>query len=376
MTDTTDVCVVGGGLLGVAAAYYASRRGARVVLLEAQDLASGASGAAFGGLSASIYSYVETRVPAHYVDLSLASLELYRDLEEELGPPLDLEWKPSLDPFHDEDAWDLVSQRVENLQAYGVPVTLVGQDELAELEPSLSPDVAGASYCSIDGHVTPLNVVWALADGARRHGADLRTGVRVEEVLTSGERVIGVRTSNGEIFHAEWTVVTAGIGTSELTSTAGIDVPISFSRGQLFVTERVPPLLRTFLHTIKQTRSGTVVIGATKEADIGITSTTMSGTREMMIEAVRLIPALKRIRLLRAWAGIRPVPADGYPILGPVDGLEGMLVAVMHRGVTLAPVIGEILSDLIVDGRTDHDIDPYRLSRFHEKPGVGQERSR
>jgi sarcosine oxidase subunit beta len=86
--------------------------------------------------------------------------------------------------------------------------------------------------------------------------------------------------------------------------------------------------------------------------------------------AVKLLPALANVRLLRSWAGIRPVPPDGYPIIGPVDGVENLLISVMHRGVSLAPVIGEIMTDLITTGRTTHNIEPYLLSRFADtKPG-------
>ena len=365
-SDTADICIVGGGLLGTATAYFSSLEGARVIVLEAEDLASGASGAAFGGISAGIYSYASTRVPEQYVALSLASLQLYHELEEELGPPLDIVWRPSLDPFEDEQARDRVAERVAGLQADGVPARLVGKDELGDLEPALSKKVVGASYCPIDGHVTPLNAVWALTAGAQQRGAEFRTGVSAEEILVRDGRAIGVRTRSGTV-NAEWVVIAAGLGTRRLAASAGVAVPIVFSRGQMFVTERVPPMLQTFLHTIKQTQAGTVVIGATKEAEISDTATSVDGTRSMLADAVGLIPRLAEARLLRSWAGVRPVPVDGYPILGPVDGVDGLLVAVMHRGVTLAPIVGRILTDLMSSGETALDIAPYRLTRFPEE---------
>lgn len=358
-----DVCIIGGGLLGTATAYFAGRAGLRVLLLEEKDLASGASGAAFGGVSVSIYSYASARVPESYVELSKASLALYHELQDELGPPLDFVSHGSLDPFLDEQAWETRKERAAGLQACGVPVTLLARDEVREVEPAVSGAIAGATYCPIDGTATPLNVVWALADGARRHGAEIRTGTRVEAIVLTGDRAIGVRTTDGEIA-AGVVVNTAGEGTAGLGESAGIQIPMSYSRGQMFVTERIPPLLRAYLHTIKQTVSGTVVIGATREADVTTRDTTARGTREMLAGAVRLVPALATVRVLRSWAGVRPVPSDGYPVLGPVDGVDRLLLGVMHRGVTLAPVIGKVLTDLIVTGTTPLDIAPYRLSRF------------
>src|ERR1700687_5369203 len=97
-----DVCIVGGGLLGTATAYYAARAGLEVVLLEEHELASGASGAAFGGVSIGIYSYSSARVPPAYVELSKASLALYREVQDAIGEPLDLDTPGSIDPFNDE----------------------------------------------------------------------------------------------------------------------------------------------------------------------------------------------------------------------------------------------------------------------------------
>ena len=94
-----DVCIIGGGLLGTATAYFGARAGLKILVLEERDLASGASGAAFGGVSVGIYSYSSARVPTPYVELSKASVALYHRLQEELGPPMDFLVDGSLDPF-------------------------------------------------------------------------------------------------------------------------------------------------------------------------------------------------------------------------------------------------------------------------------------
>lgn len=360
---TADLCIIGGGLLGATTAYYAAKTGQKVILLEENELASGASGAAFGGVSIGIYSYASARVPLSYVELSKASLALYREAQEEIGPPLDLDAPGSIDPFYSEEGTRRGQERARGLQECGVPCELLDYKQIKEIEPAVSEIAVSAIYCPVDAHVTPLCVVWAFAKAARRLGADIRTNVRVDSLITRGDRVIGVMSSQGEIY-ADMIVNTAGLGTSRLTDGIGLHVPVDASRGQMFVTERIPALLRTYVHNIKQTPSGTIVLGATRENGISDTATTLEGTREILDWAVRLIPALAKVKLLRSWAGIRPVPPDGYPIIGKPDGVEGLLLAVMHRGVTLAPVVGSILADLAVHGKTSHDIDPYRLSRF------------
>ena len=360
---TADVCIIGGGLLGTATAYYATKAGLKVALLEERELASGASGAAFGGVSIGIYSYSSARVPPEYVALSKSSLSLYREAQEEIGAPLDLDIPGSIDPFYSEEAKARGRERAAGLQACGVPCEFLDHAQVKEIEPAVSEAVTGAIYCPVDAHVTPPSVVWAFAKAARRLGADIRTGTQVSSLIERGGRVVGVTTRDGDVL-ADTVVNTAGLGASQLMAGIGLNVPVDYSRGQMFVTERIPPLLRTYVHNIKQTSSGTIVIGATRESGTLETVTTVAGTREILGWAVRLIPALANARLLRSWSGIRPVPPDGYPIISKVEGVEGLLLAVMHRGVTLAPVVGRILTDLVVAGSTGHDIDPYRLSRF------------
>ncbi len=360
---TTDVCVIGGGLLGTATALFAARAGLTCTVVERGDLAAGASGAAFGGVSVGIYSYSSARVPESYVRLSQASLDLYHRLSEELGPPLDFDAPGSLDPFFDPATSVTRRERVEGLNACGVPCELLSAAEVRKLEPALSPKIAGATYCPVDGHVTPMNVVWAMALAARSAGVKFLTDTPVDTIVYRDGEVKGVRTARGEI-SAGWIVNTAGVGAPGLSSQLGVHIPMDSTRGQMFVTERIPPLLNTYVHNIKQTRSGTIVFGATRESGTLDVGTTVEGAKQVVNWAVGVVPPLADVRILRSWAGIRPVPADGYPVIGRVDGVDRFLVAVMHRGVTFAPLIGKILVDLIVEGETDLDISPYQLSRF------------
>lgn len=369
MTDRTDICVVGGGLLGTATALFAARRGLDVILVEEHELAAAASGAAFGGVSAMIFSHADVVVPEHYVAISLASMRLYAELADELGDPLDYDVLGQIDLWFDPAERPFARERVEGLRALGVDVQLLDGDALREIEPALSQEIVAGTWAPDDGMVTPPCAVWAMADGARRHGADLRVGVRADSILVDGGRAVGIRTSHGDVA-AGAVVVCGGGGTRALGATVGLDVPLTFARGQLFVSERIAPLMRTSLHNIKQTRSGTMVYGITREsftrAPSAETGSTVAGIRELTASAVRTLPALERVRLMRAWGGVIVTPADGYPILGPVDGVEGLFVGVMNRGATLGPVIGQILVDLVESGSTPFDISAYAPSRFAE----------
>lgn len=376
MSRAPDLCVVGGGLLGTATAYYAARDGLQVVLVEERELAAGSSGAAFGGVSAMIFSHADIVVPAPYVEISLAAMDLYAELAEEYDPPLDYDVVGQMDLWFDPAERPFVNERVEGLRALGVDVQLLAGDELREIEPALSGDVYAGTWAPNDGMVTPPAAVWAMAEGARRHGVDIRVGVRAERIETAGGRVTGIATTQGTI-SAGAVVICGGAGTRALADTVGLDVPLTFARGQLFVSERIPPLMRTSLHNIKQTRSGTMVYGITRESFKRVleatTETTAAGALELTAHAVRTLPALRSVRLIRCWAGVIVTPADGYPILGPVPGLDGLFVGVMNRGVAMGPAIGRILADLVQSGVTRFDISAYDPSRFADRATIREE---
>lgn len=279
---TADVCVVGGGLLGTATAYYAAKAGLNVVLVEAGELASGTSGVAFGGVSLAIYSYASARVPRSYVELSKASLSLYQRAQQEIGAPLDLDAPGSIDPFYNDEDSSRGLERCRGLQECGVQCEFIDYKQIKEIEPAVGPIAINAIYCPTDAHVTPMGVVWAFAKAARQMGAEILTNTRAEFLISRGQRVIGVMTSAGEI-SADNIVCASGSGVPALAAGLGLQVPLDLARGQMFVTERIPALLRTYVHNIKQTPAGTIVFGTTREPSVkDTTATSVEGTRKML----------------------------------------------------------------------------------------------
>jgi sarcosine oxidase subunit beta len=204
-----------------------------------------------------------------------------------------------------------------------------------------------------------------------------------------------VSTNRGQI-ETDIVVNAAGLNAPTIGKMVGVAIPIKPIRGQEVVTERVPPLIKCYfssastlrrklaqfyqdhLQTFRstgsteifgahQTTSGNLLLGSTYEEVLGSTrETTTKAIRGIVKNAVRILPALKRVHMIRAFAGFRPYSPDGLPIVGKVDGIEGFLLACGHGGdgIALAPTIGELISDLIVDGKTSIPLEPFRLSRF------------
>ena len=157
--------------------------------------------------------------------------------------------------------------------ACGVPVEFIDYKQIKEIEPAVAPIASHAIYCPVDAHVTPMGVVWAFAKAARQMGAEFLTHTFAEALISRG-RPRGRRGDERRRDFANTVVCAAGSGIPALAAGVGIQVPLDLARGQMFVTERIPPLLRTYVHNIKQTPAGTIVFGTTREPGVKDTTVT------------------------------------------------------------------------------------------------------
>jgi len=213
--------------------------------------------------------------------------------------------------------------------------------------------------------VDPLKLVRAVGRAARRHGARILHHCEVTGIRLEGGRVAAVATRDGEIA-AGVVVDAAGIFVPDVARMVGIQVPILPQRGQMFQLEALPPLLHRPVQALRQLRSGTVMLGTTNEFVGHDRRVTYEAGADILARARRLVPALAAARVIRGWAGLRPMSPDGLPIYDAVPGVPGFFVAVGHSGITLAPITGQVFLDLITKGRTDLPVAPYALSRFTE----------
>lgn len=358
MDRAAEVVVVGGGIRGVSIAYYLARAGVRVTLVEKGFLASGASGANAGLVN------VSQKTPAHYTAFSLLSGDMYPELVAALGVDVDYQREGFL-RVAETDAEAETMARTAEIQSRvpGVKVEVMTAQEGRVLEPALSPRLSAVSFCAQDGNVDPLKLVRALGRAARRHGAEILhhrevTGIRLER-----GRVAGVVTPQGEI-PAGAVVDAAGVLVPDLGRMVGVEIPILPQRGQMFQIEALPPLLRRPIQAMRQLKSGTTMVGTTNEFVGHDRAVTYEAGVQILARARRIVPALERARVIRGWAGLRPMAPDGLPIYDAVPAVPGFYVAVGHSGVTLAPITGQVFLDLITKGRTDLPIAPYSLSRF------------
>ena len=369
MSKGTDVIIVGGGVIGTAAAYYAAKAGKKVTLLDRGDIAAGTSGACDG------FIILQSKNPGPHLELALQSAAMYRNLSAELD--YDLEYMPcgGMVVAETDKQAELLRTLIKKQQAAGLSVELLPIKEAREREPLLAEDLWGAAYCREDAQVNPIRVAQGFSQAARRLGAQIRSGVEAQELIVENGRVCGVKTAESEL-RADYVVNAAGVWAPELVAPFGIDLPIKPRRGQILVTEPLPSMLHHVLlcacyliakyhpeeldlsdrqHrlgvglAVEQTAHGGLLIGSTREFVGFDRRTTLAGIEAVAQHARRILPALANVNIIRTFSGLRPHTPDGLPILGPVPELPGLIMAAGHEGdgIALAPITGKKVTEYL-----------------------------
>jgi glycine oxidase len=371
MHSAVDIAIVGGGVIGCSIAYHATRRGAQVALLDAEQVGSGASGATAGMLVAQ----AEAHEPGPLLDLMLLSRDLHKPHGEELyeltGLDLEYVWAGTLQVATDTVSRESFSEKYSWQKEQGLTAQWLDADEARKLEPNLAPESIGALYLSEDGQVNPPRLVQALALGATLGGAKIMEATRVSRFVVEGQKVTGVRTTQGTI-SAGAVVVASGAFSVLLSDEFGIHLPVYPVKGDLLAVKARPVPIRANIYNsrcyIVPKRDGRVIIGATEEPGVYDRHPTLGGVASLSRAAVELIPSLSHAPFASVWGGLRPGSPDSRPILGSVEGWEGLLLATGHyrNGVLLSAVTGEIVAALALGETSPADISPFLHQRFGE----------
>ena len=379
LRDRYEVVIVGGGSHGLATAYYLTKRGITdVCVLEQDYIGSGAA----GRNTAILRSNYRTAEGARFYE---RSLQLYEGLSAELGYNLMFSRRGHLTLAHGDRSEAVLTERAELNRLLGIDSRMIGRDEIGTLAPQmrLAPGalhpVRSALYHPPGGTIRHDAVVWGLARGADRGGAEIHPRTTVTGIERSHGRVTGVRTTRGDVAAA--TVVSCAAGWStQVAELAGVPLPITTHILQAFVTEPLKPLLDPVivsadLHVyVSQTDRGEFLVGAEIEP---WTSYRQRGTLNFLEEASRhtleLFPQLEQARMLRSWAGLCDISPDYSPILG-VTELGGFLISAGWGtyGFKAAPIVGETLAELVATGKTPGLIDPFSLERFYRDQLVSE----
>jgi len=375
-----DVIIVGGGVHGLAVAYYlAADHGiTNVAVLDKGYIGSGGS----GRNTAIIRSNYLTPEGVRFYD---RSVKLYERLAGELNFNVMFSQRGHLTLAHSDSSLRTMHWRAEVNKLEGIDSEVIGPQEIKALVPFMDTSestrypILGALYHPPGGIIRHDAVVWGYARAADALGVHIHQNTEVTGIDVTGGRVAGVRTDRGSI--AAPVVVNCTAGWSTLISDmAGIDMPVTTSPLQAAVTEPVRPFLRPVivsgtLHIyVSQTDRGELVFGASVDP---FPSYSMRGslefTEELAGHILELMPSLASVRLLRQWAGLCDMTPDYSPIMG-VTPVEGFYVDVGWGtyGFKAGPVAGETMAQLIATQKTPELIAAFGLERFARGALVGE----
>ncbi len=361
MSDTCDLIVIGGGLVGAAIAWGAQAQGASVVLLDEGDTAFRAARGNFGlvwvqgkGAGAPPYAHWTRRSAALWPELA-ASLQAATGIDAALRQPGGLAFCLSDEEYAQREAMLL---RMHN-ESGDIGTRMLGRTEVRAMVRGLGDAVTGASYCPVDGHVSPLHLLRALH---RSVAAAYRPNRTVDSIDAAPCRFT-VR-SGTDKYLAPRLVIAAGLGSRNLAPMAGLHMPVSPLQGQIIVTERVRKLLDYPSHLLRQTDEGTVMLGDSHE-DVGFDLTTRVAVLKTIAERnLRIFPALKEVSIVRMWAAARVMSPDGLPIYEQSARCPGAFAASCHSGVTLAGAHALALAPAILRGVLPDELAAFTSRRF------------
>jgi glycine/D-amino acid oxidase-like deaminating enzyme len=365
------VLVIGAGIVGASIAYHLSMRpGIDVTVLDAGEAGSGASGHSFAWTNAF------SKRPQHYHDLNRRSMELWHRFVARLGVPEAFSCNGNLIFENTDEGAERLRAQVAALQAWGYPSRLIDAEELAALEPALAKHrFTAICFNPHEGQVDVTPVIRACLDRATEHGASVREGIGLVSLSTSASGVIGVSTSVGDV-EADVVVVAAGTEAPASVGAAGISIPQEVSPGIVIRTDPRPRLLQSvsLVHLpaidvrrmemhLRQLPDGTLHMGQGTQESLD-RDDSQAHADDLLGRAAHYFPALQGATAIPQPVGYRPMPADGLPVLGFSKMVPNLYVAMMHSGVTLAPLTGELAALEIADGASVELLAPYRVERF------------
>jgi D-hydroxyproline dehydrogenase subunit beta len=380
MSQSPDVVIAGAGMVGASCAYAAARAGLNVTVIDRSGVVTGTTGAGEGNI------LVSDKEPGPELDLALWSNRVWRDWGDQVGAEwIELEPKGGLVVMGQPDGMAALTALAAAQAAAGVVTEAVPPHAIHDLEPRLAPHLAGGIWYPQDMQVQPMLAAARLMRAARDKGAKIMSNAELTGLMRAGDRLTAVRTTAGTLT-TRHVVNAAGTWGGEVSARMETPIPVLPRRGFILVTEPLPEqVIRHKVYTadyvanvassdegrqtstvVESTRSGTVLIGASRERVGFDRSLSVPVIRTLASGATRLFPFLENVRLLRVYRGFRPYCPDHLPVIGADPRVDGVWHACGHEGagIGLAPATGAMIAELITGGTSPVDPRPFLPDRF------------
>ena len=375
MNNTADVIIIGGGVVGCAAAYYLAKAGhSNVIVLEAtKSIGHGGSSRNGGGVRQSGRDVRELPYAMYGIK------HLWPTLSEELGVDVEYTQKGNLRLGKTEAHLKKLKTLADNAQSVGLDVRMVDAKEVQEICPYLSKDIIGASWCPTDGHANPLTTTLGYYKRALEMGVRFYTDAPVAELRKVRGKARQVVIKDGTVLEAEQIILAAGYESRYIARTIGVDIPMTRLIDECLVTEMQPKMFDIMLGTAgadfygHQSHHGSFVFGS----DSGYEEVTdMDDPSKLVTNSLTLsascraimdyVPALKDAKVVRSWCGWLDDAFDGVPFISKVEEAPGLILACgfTGHGFGTAPAVGLMLSQMVAGEETIVDISALRYDRF------------
>ncbi len=389
-----EVLIIGGGMAGASTAFQLARHGRNVTLLERGEIASEASGQNMGGLGGAGWG----NIPNLQSYLTMGSLEIFKQLQSDMGYDMEFRLSGSLTGIHTEEQYEYLQDRMLSLRSNGYDGELLTPREAHAIEPEVNLDLLGYMYTPRRGQADPVKSTQAFAHAAQSAGASINTGQNVIAIRVLGNGGYSVRTDSAE-YSCQTLVLATGSWCGPVGRMLGLEIPIMPIRGQMWSTESQPPRIfhdisssessfawskdngaddstppylthkgdrRLVRHLYgRQRKNGEIIFGGDRQ-DVGYnTNPDAVGIEVNRGHAAEVVPLVADLPIARTWAGLMPFSLDGSPIIGKIPLRDDLYIVsgLASSGFGRGPMAGKLAADYIHTGHMPHvlaESDPAR----------------
>lgn len=389
---TYDVVVIGGGVIGTSTAYQLSEKGYKVALVDMNDLASGTSS------HCDAVALICDKKPGIDTLMGHTSIQLFKEFAEKFSYDFEFTQRGSLYVCETEQEYAHAEEYAKAQQDDGYDMRMLNMQEMKEREPFLADDLVGGIWTEEDSSMNPYLLCFAFVQEGKKHGLDVYPYSQVKDIVLDKDGAVEkVVTTKGELL-TKRVVNCAGVWASDIGKMVGIDIPIKPRKGLILVTERTIKVCNQKVHeygymlskfedinftrnvservekynvafALEPTEAGNYLLGGNRLLTGMDIRTEYEATMAIAERGVRFFPILKDINCIRVYAGVRPYVEDHLPIVSEVEGIPGFYIAAGHEGdgISMSPVTGRFITQLISGEETDFDIRELSFSRFQKQ---------
>ncbi|WHY76572.1 FAD-dependent oxidoreductase [Neobacillus sp. WH10] len=382
-----DVLVIGGGIIGCSIAYYVSKSGRDVTIIEKGEFVSGTSSRCDGNILAI------DKDPGFDSQMSLLSQRLVDELSRELEHAFEYRAPGSILVCESDDEMEAAKKWVDRQKAAGLPFRMLDRKDIRQESPYFADDLLGGLECATDSTVNPYLLAFSLLEDAKKRGTKAFRQTEVKEIKKNNG-TFNVHTSNG-VFTADHVVNAAGVWAPRIGEMVNLSIPIKPRKGHIIVASRqqhvgcrkvmefgyliskfggvrhVDPLTEKYgvALVFEPTESQNFLIGSSREFVGFNTKVNNEIIKCIANRAIRFYPKMADMMVIRSYAGLRPWTEDHLPIVSRVEEIPNFYIAAGHEGdgISLAAVTGKIMEELINEKETCIPVEPLRYDRFKER---------